>query len=366
MYSTALRDFLTSIGDIIVDGKHDNEDPTQNVHRVVEFMTLQMSAALDVCSSVSQELSLSQIYDNLIKLWISPLPTAVPGRVRVAMAKRIRELATQLFLAIYGIRFTPSPLPAENDEIAHEPFHMTDQSFNLPVRRKRSLTIRPAKPQQDVLPQRSSSPLASSQISEDTGFLPPSPSLPAPTLPTPEKTPSLRSKSSISPSLATVLDEDPASQRLRTLATLTPQPALPSAASDILHHWSEGANPDTYDWETTQDAIAAGHVHQDDDDDDDDDEAAKAKLKKRQRLQKRLQRQRAQSLAGSSSQQQPPPPPSSAPTRVRESQPSPARDALGSSQRVGIGVGDRMNQPLGSGSGGGRGKGRKKGKPGFR
>ena len=198
---------------------------------------------------------------------------------------------------------------------------------------------------------RSSSPLVSTQISEDTGFLPPSrPQFQplVPTLPTPEMTPSLRSRSSVSSLEAAA--EDAASTRLGILASLTPQAALPVCAANILRHWTEGMNPADYDWETSQSSILAGdqgpgHV---------EDETT---AKKRKRLKKRPKRSRENTL-GSSSQPRP--------LRVGESQPSPILEPQqGSGARIGGGTMSQLSR--GSTQGGhefGK-KARKKRREGF-
>lgn len=286
--------------------------------------------ALDTRTQSGQELSISQIYNSLIKSWISTLSSAVPGRVRIATEKRIREIATYLYLASFGVLLDCKSVENENKDIRQGRVPM-EQQFSLPVRRKRSLPTLPTKALVSQLG-RSTPPLASSQISEDTGFMPPSqpPSrLLAPTLPTPEMTPSLHSRSSIS-SLGAAA-EDAASKRLRTLASLAPQPALPTSASDILRHWTEGVNPDDYDWETAQNSIAAENQDRGDVEDE-------RNAKKRKRREERLKRQR-EKLPGSSSQP--------LPTKVGESQPLPREEPhQGSSVEVrrGDGTMDQMSR----------------------
>lgn len=301
------------------------------------MITPQLLTALGSPSLSSQDLSLSQIYDSLIKSWIGTLSKAIPSRVRVATEKRLREIATNLCLASFGVILNSNTVENDNGDHNQDPFPV-DQQFNLPVRRKRSVPTLPTNTLANPL-RRSSSPLASSKISDDTGVLPPSqsPSHPlAPALPTPEMTPSLHSRSSIS-SLE-VAAEDAASKRLRVFASLTPQPALPASASDILRHWTEGMNPDDCDWETIQNSIAG--EHQDPGDAEDE-----AKAKKRQRLEKRLKRQRENTLSSSS---QP------APTRVRESQPSPVPEPQQGSSSVGVGIGGGTMSQMSQGSTHGR------------
>lgn len=315
------------------------------------MMTPQLLTALGTQIYSGQNLSLSQIYDSLIKAWISSLSRAIPGRVRHTIEKRLREIATYIYLASFGVLLNSKSIENENGDWKQEPLP-TEPHVNLPVRRKMSLPSLSTKSLANPLG-RSSSPLVSTQISEDTGVLPPSrpPSQPlVPTLPTPEMTPSLRSRSSVSSLEAAA--EDAASTRLGILASLTPQPALPVCASNILRHWTEGMNPADYDWETSQNSILAGdqspgHV------------ADETTAKKRKRLKKRSKRSRENTL-GSSSQPQP--------LRVGESQPSPILEPQqGSGVGARIGGGTMSQVSRGSTQGGyefGK-KARKKRREGF-
>lgn len=351
--SIALDEFVVAAEEIYIADTANDDDGLFNEPHVSKLITSQICGALDAPLD-SKELSLGHIYDSLVKYGISPLSLAVPGRVRVAIEKRLRDLATHMSLATIGVCVRSKVAENDNDyedeEVIEEHVPMNEQLFNLPVRRKRSFPTLPIKPQIQ-LSGKSSPSLVSSQISEDTGLMPASQPV-APTLPTPDPTPSLRSRSSIS-SLAAP-SEDAASQRLRALATLTPQPALPSSASDILRQWFTGTNPDAYDWEATQTAIAST--------DDTGDAENAANAKKRLRHEKRLKRQKTDALLAASSQEKS--------MRVLESQPSPVRDLQGgNSQRIKVEGG--RSRILGRGEyegrevGGGRAGGRRKRKKGF-
>ncbi|MCJ1461715.1 hypothetical protein MMC07_000313 [Pseudocyphellaria aurata] len=331
--STKLEDLVASVHRICEDRNDGTGENLKSSLRVFKTITPQLMTALDTRTQSGQEVSISQIYDGLIKSWISTLSPAVPGRVRIATEKRLRESATYLYLASFGVLLDCEiSIENENKDIRQGLVPM-EQQFSLPVRRKRSLPTMPAKALVSQMG-RSTSPLASSQISEDTGFMPPSQALSqplAPTLPTPEMTPSLLSQSSISSLGATA--EDAASKRLRTLANLAPQPALPTSASNILRHWAESMNPDYYDWEATQNSMAAENQDQGDDEDE-----SNAKMRKRR--EKRLKRQR-EILQVPSSQP--------LPTKVGESQPSPRQKPhQGSSVGVGMGGGTISQMSKGS------------------
>lgn len=342
--STKLQSFVASIERTCDDGKAIIREDLDNRLQVSKLITPQLRTALGTQTRSGQDLSLSQIYDSLIKSWISTLSRAISSRVRGATEKRLREIATYLYLASFGVVLNSKSVENEKENIEQETVPI-EQQLNLPVRRKRSLSDLPIKTLANP-PGRSSSPLVSSQISENTGFILPAQPL-APALPTPEMTPSLRSRSSIS-SLGEAL-EDGASKRLRVLASLTPQPALPASASDILHHWTEGINPDDYDWENIQNSIVAEYQ-------DPEDIKDETSAKTRQRLEKRLKRQRENALDSSS---QP------LPTKVGESQPSPKQEPQQDSSveiKVGGGMTSQMSR---SSMQWGRQLGRKRRREGF-
>lgn len=245
---------------------------------------------------------LSDIYESLVKTWIAPLSLNIPSRVRMALEKTLRNTAAQICLSSHAVTFGSKI--ANEEEPDEDPASSVGAQLSLPVRRRVSTTniIKGKEPAA-----RSSSPVASSQISEDVGFLPPS-SLGA--LPTPEPTPSLHSRSSISSLTAS---ENPASLRLRAYAPLAPQPALPTKLSNYLGHWGIGAAPDSDDWESAQQTLAS----------DDEDESGE-RVKQWKRAQKHLKRRRDPTV-GPSSQPQP--------KRVGESQPQQRQeDTQGSSQ----------------------------------
>lgn len=349
--SIKLQRFVARISE---EGRCNIGENLDNNFQVSKMITPQLLTTLGSQSLSSQDLSLSQIYDSLIKSWIGTLSKAIPRRVRVATEKRLREIATYLCLASFGVILNSKPVENDNEDYSQEPFPV-DQQFNLPVRRKRSIPTLPSNTPANPLA-RSSSPSAS-KISDDIGTLPPcqSPSHPlAPTLPTPEMTPPLHSRGSIS-SLG-VAPEDAASKRLRVFASLTPQPALPASASDILRHWTEGMNPDDFDWEDIDNTILAEHQGP-------GDAEAKAKAKSRLGREQRGLRRQRENASGSSSQ--------SAPTRVRESQPSPVPEPQQGSSSVGVGIGGGTMSQISQGSTqgtrdfGGKAARKKKRKEGF-
>ncbi|KAK4693750.1 RNA polymerase I-specific transcription initiation factor RRN6, partial [Lecanoromycetidae sp. Uapishka_2] len=188
----------------------------------------------------------------------------------------------------------PELLSGDDDKFAN-------LQFALPVRRKVSASNL-GKSRESTA--RSSSPLASSQISEDVGFMP---SFQPAALPTPELTPSPHSQNSASSLQAS---EDPASLRLKAYCSLATQPSLPIKMSNILKEWEIGGDPDSYNWEVSQRAL-----HTDESEDE-------SQAKERQQSEKRRKRQRQDTVASSS---QPPP-------KRSEGSQQQAQEAQGSSQ----------------------------------
>jgi len=267
---------------------------------ITKLSTPSMQKAL----SLEDDSRMSVVYDSLVKTWITPLSRNIPNRVRMALEKTLRNTAAQICLSIHAVTY--GSRIADEEQHGADPASCIGEQLSLPVRRRVSITkmIKDKEPAA-----RSSSPLASSQISEDVGFLPPAP---LGALPTPEPTPSLHSRSSISSMKAS---EDPASLRLKVYAPLAPQPALPTKLSNYLGHWGIGAAPDHEDWETAQQTFAS---------DDEDEVDAGERVKQWERAQKRLKRRRELTI-GPSSQPEPKKIGGSQPQRIKE-------DTQGSSQ----------------------------------
>ena len=224
---------------------------------------------------------LSSIYENLIQTWIVPLSPQIPGRVRIALEKLLRDMAGQICLASHAMRIVDMGRKGEEDETAQPENIDTDAQFVLPVRRRRSSATSLDKGKgKERLDAVVSSPLppASSEISEDAGFLPSSSAFA--TLPTPEPTPSLRSRSSIS---SLPVPGFQAGQRLQAYASLTPQPPLAPGTQTLLSHWQTGVDPATYDWEAIQQTTAVTENEKSGGDESQGQRAAKPHKKKKQK-----------------------------------------------------------------------------------
>ena len=264
--SRKLQEFVESVEKTPVEDPSGRYEP-----RIMALTAHHILPSLFSYLSRNEKITFAHIYDRLVHLWIAPLSRNLSTHTRVAIEKEVRVIAIRLSLASFGVHLSSRIMQVKEED--HDTPRLSGQDvFNLPVRGKSSsqnLWVNNS----ERLPDQSLSQLGSSQISADTGFMhwaAPKPLLTA--LPTPEKTPSLHSPIPVS---CTIGAEDPASQRLRALVSLAPQPTLPASASNFLRHWSIGADPATYDWEATQQAIHAEQaVDSTDDDDSTDDENA--------------------------------------------------------------------------------------------
>lgn len=276
--SLEFSDFLQDAGRLKVD----DEDKTEPAEDKRLAITRTCNPSMPMALTLEEDPQMSEVYDSLIRTWITPLSRNIPSRVRMALEKTLRNTAAQICLSSHAVNYVSKN--ADEEEPRGSSASGVGAQFSLPVRRRVSATnLRKGKEPAA----RSSSPLASSQISEDAGFLPPS-SFGA--LPTPGPTPSLHSRSSISSLPAS---EYPASLHLKAYAPLAPQPALPENFSSYLGHWGSVADPDNYHWEETQQAFAS------------DDEYGPGELVKQwERTQKQRKRRREPTI-GPSSQPQP-------------------------------------------------------------
>ncbi|KAF6224199.1 hypothetical protein HO133_010774 [Letharia lupina] len=296
-------DFLDDIKQLTSEYESGKNTDEERQLMVSTILTLTLRAGLGIRNTAE----LSSIYETLIQTWIVPLSRRIPGRVRIALEKLLRDMAGNICLASYAMHIG-SGTRSKDDEDQTQSLE-AGARFVLPVRRRTSATsLGKGKERSDAVP---SPPSASSQMSEDAGFMPLSAFA---ALPTPEPTPSLRSRSSVS-SLAG--SEDPASQRLRVYASLTPQPALPEKLANLLGHWQVGGDPAKYDWEAAQQATVT-----------EDESEYDSQGRQRRRAEKRPKRQRENTVGPTS---QP------TPKRLGGSQPQQGQDTQdmqGSSQQT--------------------------------
>ena len=240
--SSDFVDFLDDIQRLASEYEKANDTDEERQPIISTILTLKLQADL----GIHDVADLSPIYEKLIQTWIVPLSRRLPSRVRIALERLLRDLAGQICLASYASRIDWR-LGGKEEQDQSENLE-ADALFVLPVRRRASAASLGEGKERSGSDTVSSLPPATSKLSDDAAFMS---SSAFGALPTPEPTPSLRSRSSVS-SLAG--SEDSASQRLRAYASLTPQSALPAKTLGLLGHWQVGVDPAMYDWESVQQA----------------------------------------------------------------------------------------------------------------
>ena len=295
--AAGFTDFLGDIAKIASDEDKNANDEGKRLH-ISNVLTQSMMTAL----GLRETYQLSDVYDSLIKTWIAPLPSSIPSRTRIALEKVLRDVVMQISLSSYNVRINQGP--TVDKQGAHGDRTDSRPPFVLPVRRRVSVTNL-EKNKEPVAT--SSSALGSSQASQ--GDLPLRPSPPAQLI-----SKSMQSQRKGGPASSLVESEDIASLRLKALASLKPQPALPTKMSNLLKQWDLGADPAAYDWEAAQQAFNIEEESEDE-----------AGTKQRQRVEKRRMQQRTDMTIPSS---QPPP------KKVGGSQPQSAHETKGSSQQT--------------------------------
>ena len=246
---------------------------------VSSILTPKLEAGLGIRDAAA----LSLIYEHLVQTWIGQLPRQIPGRVRIASERALRDVAGQICLASFAMRIN-SGARDKNENDQPDPTEAS-APYVLPVRKRNSsMDFGKGKERSDAVP--SPSP-ASSPTSKDVGSIPPSTFAASPT---PGSTPSLRSVSSVS---SLTSSEDPATQRLRAYASLAPQPSLPPILTDLLGQWQVGSDPTEYDW-------VAAHPFDAFEDESEDNVQKKQRQQSEERRKKRLKRQNASTIEPSS------------------------------------------------------------------
>ena len=298
----AAAGFTNFLGDLamIPSGEDDeNANNEREQPHVSNVLTPPMKAAL----GLREPFELSDVYDSLIKAWIAPLPGTIPGRTRIALGKVLRDVVIQIYVSSFKVRVNQGL--TVNKQAAHGERTDSRPSFILPVRKR----VSAANFKKDNEPvATSSTKLASSRASQGDLFL----RTPPPQAQLISESSQSRRKDESASSLAD--SEDIASLRLKALARLKPQPALPTRMSNLLNQWEVGTDPATYDWEAAQQAFNVEEASEDE-----------ARTKQRQQIKKRQKRQRHDITMPSS---QPPP------KEVGGSQPQSAQETQDSSQQT--------------------------------
>ena len=239
--SQTLQEILKQVSDEEAGPHDDSEYDSDNTLRIV---SLQNSEGLDLLRSATyfaRSVMLIDLYQDLLGLWMDAMGKEVPSRARIKLEKEIRKSATQLYTASQGVLRGPNLL-FEND-----PNRMADES----IQQIEVSSLRRETGSVDVAVREKARDVSSPEIpyvvpAQQSKIM----------LPTPEATPSLRSRHS---SISLAFDEDSAYVRLSRLASLKIQPPLPDPATKLLSHWQVGQNPKHYAWHKTRLALLASN-----------------------------------------------------------------------------------------------------------
>lgn len=240
--SDAVVDILRGLSDIVAS---DDPDVSENYPWIGTLITPDLSSAV----GIGEDLMLLRIHDRLVRCWASSVSPASSSRARVAIERRARSITAQLCLASYQYPFDITRFGI--DFISVE--SVDRREFVLPLRRKSSATALALKENERAreIPPSPARNLNMGGLGGPVGIG----CSPRRTLPTPEPTPSLGSRS---PFLSTNQTESAASRRLGRLIKILPQSYSTDPPSGFLEHWTEGANPWDYDWHRAQQDIEAG------------------------------------------------------------------------------------------------------------
>ena len=209
----------------------------RNAHRTIISHALTKSLGRNL--GFEGDTDLSQAYDHVVHVWVSPLPLHAPGRIRLLAGQLARMIAAQLCLASFRVI---SRTPSTND---------LDEGQEHSLRNQHLLALQPES--SAVYMSQEGEEFA--QAKADTVNSVANSSDPA--LPTPKSRPSPRSKDSNS---STTVVECLASQRIRSQVPHMGSQAYPDTTiSRITSHWNEGLDPYLYDWEASERTIATLH-----------------------------------------------------------------------------------------------------------
>lgn len=219
---------------------------------------------------LGEGVELDQIYESLIATYLKPLSRKIPSRLRVATERQLRFAATNICLAAHSIRRYPTEKNGESAEQVD--MQSSNRQSPFPVRQGSSTAhSQPQRPRRgsspfseslanDVKPEIPSSPVSLNSSRKNSASQQFSRKIPlSSSYLTPSDTYSSQDSlaETLDSSTQELVEEDAPIQRLRLLASLNSQPALPPNLSNVLSHWTEGADPAGYDWTATQQRIQA-------------------------------------------------------------------------------------------------------------
>lgn len=263
--SDSLKDILRSLKPESIG----HEPDEMIAHRTI--LSHAMTKSLGRSLGFGVDTDLSQTYDHIVRVWVSPLPFQAPGRVRLLTEKLARMIAAQVCLASYRV-ISRTP---DTNSLVEDQEHQRRNQHTLPLQHESSAVY---------ISQEEEEP---TQVKTDT--VKKVANSPDPVLPTPESPPSLRSRGSNS---STTAVECPASQRIRSQVPHMGSQAYPdSTISRITSHWNEGLDPSFYNWEESERTIATLH---------DSTEAGKSSQKRKERRAEKQRKRPKEPQIGSS------------------------------------------------------------------
>lgn len=203
-------------------------------------------------------LSLSEIYDSLVNVWISPLSEHVPSQIRIFKEKLARAIAVQLAL---------SSLVLFRKVGSHEPNESIDVESS-----GHSQSERPT----EIFPASSFSEPTSSQLTHGMSTL------------------EVDDNADIDTERRSQL---PDYTTLRSYTPVNAQPGLSKRAANVLSHWTTGTDPEKYDWKSTVSMLR---------DEESQSEGDRRSREKRRKREERRQKRLSRSRTGTSTSQTPP------------------------------------------------------------
>lgn len=203
--------FARLLSDYAGTGDGNDQDDRHSAARL-EVSSLGVQAALGLSVAAKHEPSLEDVYDNIIRHWLTSLSQRVPGRIRLVKEQLSRRVAAEVCMSSYW-------LADSGRAVGQEEAFASAALPDIGARDSLSLSQRSAFP-----------------------------------TPSPTATPSLTTVTSLSSHPSTMAA--PELMRLQRYTTfssakVTPAP-LPRAMAQKLGHWSVGGNPEEYDWLVVQ------------------------------------------------------------------------------------------------------------------
>ncbi|RMX79750.1 hypothetical protein D0869_08078 [Hortaea werneckii] len=221
----------------------------------------------------ASELNLADVYNQMIDDYISPLPSTISGRTRLAKENIMRSAAADVALASRFIR------AEEREQPTQEVQESQQQNWELPVRFGADVASSQLLPSSQAYD-------SSSQVQHPQRSILPTPS--------PSATPSVTTASS-----GTSIFAPEASRLARVTSFSKPTPsALPRSLRNVLAHWPPDEDPDNYDWVKTSRRIR----HADEAFEDEAGMTEKERLRLQRRAERHIRRQRKEAAASQAAQ----------------------------------------------------------------